>query len=550
MDRPMLSGEELTELRRREARLKAIFESEPECVKIVDRNYCLVDMNPAGLRMIEAESIDQVRGCLLTDLVSDQHHDEFLKGADRVFSGETVRQQFEITGLHGTRRWMDQVSAPLFDPEDPNQIVEMVCVTRDVTDQEGVLRELEFQKEKANEANHAKSMFLANMSHEIRTPMNGVLGMAYALSKTSLSDKQKDMVDVINQSADALLGLIDQILDLSKIEYGDIETVSQSFNPRELVESTVLFFDKSLKTNAVRLSYRVPETADADYDGDPARIKQVLSNLISNALKFTEQGTVEVIVELDEGGLGDQVEMVVSVIDSGIGIEKHKQEHVFAPFTQVDSSDTRLYGGTGLGLAICEKLCKFMNGWIKLESSLGKGATFSFGVPIERVAERKPEQDAVPSQEGSRKSELSDAKILVAEDNDLNRRVLSSLFEICNLKAVFVDCGSDAISKWQHEKFDLILLDIHMPGKNGIDTVKAIREDEVLHGGLRTPIFAVTADVLSQQVEKYFEAGFDDFVAKPIDPKKLLRKIDFALNKKAYGQHPMSLSGTSVQTYS
>lgn len=542
MDRESLNDDELSQLRRSEARLKAIFESEPECVKIVDRNYCLVDMNPAGLRMIEADSLDQVRGCLLTDIVSDQYHDDFLRCADRVFAGETVNQQFEIVGLKGTHRWMDQISAPLYDTTDPERIVEMVCVTRDVTEQKATLRELEIQKQKANEANHAKSMFLANMSHEIRTPMNGVMGMTYALSQTPLSSKQKDMVDVINRSGDALLELIDHILDLSKIEYGETEIVSKAFNLHELVASTASFFDKSSANKAVQLSCHIPKQANAQYMGDPARIKQVLSNLISNALKFTEQGAVKINVELNEGRVGDQVEMVISVIDTGIGIESDKLEHVFAPFTQVDGSDTRLYGGTGLGLAICDKLCKFMNGWIKLESTLGKGSTFSFGVPIERATAVKSGEGDAASLGGSRKFESHNAKILVAEDNDLNRRVLSSLFEICNLEAVIVDCGADAVRKWQREKFDLVLLDIHMAGKNGIETVKAIREDEVLRGGLHTPIFAVTADVLSQQVEKYFAAGFDDFVAKPIDPKKLLRKIDLALNKTTYGRHPMSLS--------
>jgi signal transduction histidine kinase/ActR/RegA family two-component response regulator len=371
----------------------------------------------------------------------------------------------------------------------------------------------------AEAANAAKSTFLATMSHEIRTPLNGVLGMAQAMAGDELSERQRDRLSVIHRSGEALLAILNDVLDLSKIEAGKLELEQVEFELAEVARGAYSAF--TALANKKGLSFALDiERARGRYLGDPTRLRQILYNLISNALKFTEQGEIRVTAVRN----GEMLEL--SVRDTGVGIARENLEKLFAKFDQLDSSTTRRFGGTGLGLAICRELAHLMKGEITVESELGLGSKFILRVPLERVGDEKPIASMAEARAGA-DGEAPDMalRVLAAEDNTVNQLVLKTLLHQMGVDPTVVDNGEQAVKAWEDGEWDVILMDVQMPVMDGITATSIIRNREADLDRARTPIIALTANAMSHQVDQYMTAGMDGHVAKPIQAAELFEAL-------------------------
>jgi signal transduction histidine kinase/ActR/RegA family two-component response regulator len=365
------------------------------------------------------------------------------------------------------------------------------------------------------QANSAKSTFLATMSHEIRTPLNGVLGMAQAMAGDELSDRQRDRLTVVHRSGEALLAILNDVLDLSKIEAGKLELEQLEFELAEVARGAYSAF--TALANKKGLSFALDiEDARGRYLGDPTRLRQILYNLISNALKFTEQGEIRVTAVRQ----GDILE--VSVKDTGVGIPPESLGKLFAKFDQLDSSTTRRFGGTGLGLAICRELAQLMAGEISVTSELGLGSTFTLRVPLPWRGEEKAVCTVIETMSDHAEIAL---RVLAAEDNAVNQLVLKTLLHQMGVDPVVVDNGQLAVEAWEAGDWDVILMDIQMPVMDGLTATAQIRRQERTSGRARTPIVALTANAMSHQVEQHIAAGMDGHVAKPIQARELFEVL-------------------------
>jgi signal transduction histidine kinase/AmiR/NasT family two-component response regulator len=376
----------------------------------------------------------------------------------------------------------------------------------------------------AEAANDAKSAFLATMSHEIRTPLNGVLGMAQAMAVDALSAVQYERLEVIRQSGEALLAILNDVLDLSKIEAGRFELEQVEFDLGELMKGAHSAFTALANKKGLSFDLTVDEGARGVYLGDPTRVRQVLYNLISNALKFTEHGEVRVTAARAGDGL------VLMVADTGPGIAADRVSALFEKFTQADVSTTRRYGGTGLGLAICRELAQLMGGEIVVESRVGEGAHFLVKLPLPKVGE--PLTSAFlpqPTPPAALDASLPKVRVLAAEDNSVNQLVLKTLLHQIGVEPLVVENGADAVEAWKDAAWDVILMDMQMPVMDGLTAARAIRQAEAAMGRARTPIIALTANAMSHQIQQCLAAGMDGHVAKPIEAARLFAALELAL---------------------
>ena len=370
----------------------------------------------------------------------------------------------------------------------------------------------------AEAANTAKSAFLATMSHEIRTPLNGVLGMAQAMAADELTEVQRERLVVIHRSGEALLAILNDVLDLSKIEAGKLELEATEFDIAELARGAHATFAATAQAKGLKFELTVSHGARGVYVGDTVRVRQILYNLVSNALKFTEAGKVKVTVGRRRGRL------TLTVADTGIGIAPEKLVSLFQKFEQADASTTRRYGGTGLGLAICRDLASMMGGSISAQSRPGAGATFTVELPLKKIS---ASHKAAPFRQAelSAEPEGRALRVLAAEDNSMNQLVLKTLLAQIGVEPTLVADGRAAVAAWEREPWDLILMDVQMPEMDGPTATSIIRTREATEGRARTPIIALTANAMDHQVAEYRAAGMDDFVAKPIEAGRLYEAV-------------------------
>ena len=372
------------------------------------------------------------------------------------------------------------------------------------------------QTELAVAANRAKTAFLAMMSHELRTPMNGVLGMARALAQTELDAVQTRHVGMLVRSGDGLMTILNDLLDISKIEAGKLELEDIPFDLPELGQRVHDLWRDTASAKGVKLVYTLEEGVPQWVVGDPTRLRQVIINLVSNALKFTAQGEVRLAISATAGD-GPAPEVEITVSDTGIGMSPEQQTRLFQSFSQADASTTRRFGGTGLGLAICKQLAVLMGGEILVESEPGVGSTFSVRLQLPLGA---PSLVVGPDPEPS---EMADLRILVADDNVINQAVARSILEAIGAQVVTVSDGREALEALRRDRFDVVLMDVHMPHMSGIEAVAHLRAGEA--GPRTTPIVALTADAMSGVETELLSAGFDAVEPKPINPAILIGSI-------------------------
>ncbi len=522
-----------------EARFLDLFENSNDPIYCHDYSARITSWNPAAER-VTGYHCSEVLGKPCGPIIAPEYFDFSRRLILSIREGKMPsRYKIGITAKDGRLVVLEVSSRRICAQGGP----EIECVARDITERIKSEEDLEAARRRAEAATLAKSGFLANMSHEIRTPINGVLGMNQLLLESKLSPEQREWAEAVSVSAEALLSIVNDVLDISKIESGKLAIERQPFDLHEVLRQTVTLMAPRASESCLDLQFHFPEGAPRRFFGDQLRVRQVILNFLSNSVKFTPPGgSICVAVTVTPGraalvsaaeaeGFGQRASVRIAVTDTGMGIPAAAQPSIFEKFTQADSSITRQFGGTGLGLAISKELCALMSGSIGFTSKEGAGSTFWMDVPLD-VDRSEPFSSATATgqrmitapprlQPADRPRTKQDRhKILLVEDNRVNQKLLARMLENRNCSAIIVENGKQAVERFEADAFDMILMDCQMPVLDGYRATAAIRAlEESL--GVRTPIVALTANAMVGDREKCLAAGMDDYLSKPVHREEL-----------------------------
>ncbi len=512
------------ELQQSEQRFRTLADSAADPIYLVDLKGRLLDVNQQACRTL-GYTREQLLQMSLAEVNIQYQQDKLSALLREQWITLKAGEQLTLEGLHRRKDGSTfPVELKLAAVEKDGQEL-ILAIARDISVRKEAEEELKRAKEAAEQTNQAKSDFLANMSHEIRTPMNAIIGMAHLALQTGLSSKQQDYLSKIHSSAHALLEIINDILDFSKIEAGKLTMEGVTFNLEEILKDTSDMLLPTAHDKGLAFTLKLSPELPSWLVGDPLRLRQVLINLMSNAIKFTKSGKILVSADVMTED-SEHVTIRFSVQDTGIGMTQAQVERLFEPFAQGDTSMTRQYGGTGLGLSISQQIVHMMGGEIEVESEPGRGSTFSFTVTLmrpEAASKNSPSpvvrlHGGADSQQGHAPVNLSGVRVLLAEDNEINQQVARGLIELTGASVTAVENGRSAVQRLQEEKFDVVLMDIQMPEMDGYTATHQIRSRPELQ---TLPIIAMTAHAMNEHREEALRAGMNDYVSKPIDPQSL-----------------------------
>jgi len=531
-------------IRRSEKRYRDLFNYSQALICTHDMSGRLLAINPEICRVLgyaEGEMISR----RIQDFIPAEHQSKFREEYLDVIrtSSSAVSGVFCVLNKKNERIYLLYKN---YRVEEPGVEPYVIGFSQDITERIYMEQELRYAKKVTDEAAQAKESFLAHMSHEIRTPMNGIMGMASLMAKTNLDDQQRYYLKLIQEAAGSLLVIVNDILDLEKIVAGKLQLEKIDFKLVEKITTSIQSFIHKAEEKDLGLIFQNGIPATMVVKGDPYRLSQVLNNLLSNALKFTERGNVTIVTSLIEQN--EQWAVVEIIIrDTGIGISKDRIRSIFEPFVQADPTISRKYGGTGLGLTICKNMIEMQHGELLVHSEEGKGSVFTIRIPYQLSMEAMHDNEA--NQDIDYKS-LGHKKVLVAEDVELNQYLARHILESWDFKVTIVNNGREAVERLQAESFDCILMDVQMPEMDGMEATRHIRQlaDPVK---ANIPIIALTANALKGDSDRYLAAGMNDYLSKPFDEAKLFRVISRNLTEPTPASIPAApMHGAASTTLS